>query len=343
MKTTGILLVGYSTIDSKIATEVARMAFPRATVKTASTLDEAIASSPIGDTDLLVLPRPTTADVLKALEVLDASGLPRWAMVTVGNSSVPLGTESLSPEEWAGPATSHAFRSALAQHSLRRELARARGDLSAIGVRIAHDLRTQVASVLATAELSRELLQEVEPAQSELYQPIFDSVDTLGKIIERISFVTMASVSGTAKSSFAMKEAVDGAITRLQSDIEIKKAGISLPPEWPEVLGSKPALEKIWVNLLGNALTHTENPPRIQLGWRKDKGEYRFWIRDGGSGIPASRRAELFQPFHLLHHSTGARGLGLAIVQRLTELHGGRCGYEPVREGGSEFFFTLPA
>src|ERR1700710_2145650 len=187
MKTTGILLVGYSNIDSKIATEVARMAFPRALVKTAATLADAIASNPSADTDLLVLPRPSSAEVEKAMEIVDHDGLPRWAIVVVDSNPVPLGVEAIRPEEWAGPVTSHAFRSAISQHALRRDLVRARGDLVAIGVRLAHDLRTQVASILATAELSKELLEEVEPSQTELYQPIFDSVDSLGKLIERIS------------------------------------------------------------------------------------------------------------------------------------------------------------
>ena len=177
MKTTGILLVGYSNIDSKIATEVARMAFPKAMVKTAATFEDALASSPIADTDLLVLCHPGRAIVERAMAALDSSGLPRWAVLSVDSQPAPLGAQNIAPEEWAGPVTSHAFRSAIAQHTLRRELARAQGDLTAIGVRLTHDLRTQVASILATAELTRELLQEIEPDQTEHYQPIFHAVD----------------------------------------------------------------------------------------------------------------------------------------------------------------------
>jgi len=84
MKTTGILLVGYSsTIDAKIATEVARMAFPRAVVKSIGTLDEAIASPPVAEVDLLVLMRSTPDDVDRAMNVVDETDLPRWAIVVV--------------------------------------------------------------------------------------------------------------------------------------------------------------------------------------------------------------------------------------------------------------------
>jgi signal transduction histidine kinase len=344
MKNTGILLVGYSSaIDSKIATEVARMAFPRATVKTLGALDDAINSTPIADTDLLVLSRSSVADVERAMNAEDENGLPRWAVVVVGSHPVPLGAQLISPEEWAGPVTSHAFRSAIAQHSLRRDLARAQGDLTAIGVRISHDLRTQVAAILATAELSKELLQEVEPSQTELYQPIFDSVDSLGKLIERVSFLTKASAAGMVKGACKMKDVVSGAVSRLSAEIGEKRASIIQPAEWPEINASKQFLEKIWFNLIANALTHAGVSPRIELGWKKDKNEYRFWVRDRGDGVSTAARSQLFEPFHLLHRSGSPRGLGLPIVQRLSELHGGRCGYEPPQDGGSEFFFTVPA
>ena len=342
MKTTGILLVGYSNIDSKIATEVARMAFPRAIVKTASTVEDAIASNPIADTDLLVLPRPSPAEVDKAMEVVDQDGLPRWAIVVVDSNPVPPGIEVIAHEEWAGPVTSHAFRSAISQHILRRDLARARGDLAAIGVKLAHDLRTQVASILATAELSKELLQEVEPSQTELYQPIFESVDSLGELIERMSFITKVSANGTLKSPCKMEEAVKGAISRLNREVAQKNASIIQPAAWPEVIASQPCLEIIWVNLIGNALNHAGENPRIELGWKKDKNEYRFWIRDYGDGVPPKNRERLFQPFHLLHRTNGHQGLGLPIVHRISELHGGRCGYELPTDGGAQFFFTLP-
>jgi len=255
---------------------------------------------------------------------------------------VPLGVQAIQPAEWAGPVTSHAFQSAIAQHSLRRDLARAKSDLVVVGTRIAHDLRTQVASILATAELSKEVLQEVEPLKSELYQPIFDSVDSLGKLIERVSFVTKATAKGAAKSACKMKEAVNGAVSRLAGEIIAKKASLTQPPDWPEITASRQSLEKIWFNLIANALTHAGEAPQIELGWKKEKNEHRFWVRDRGRGVSADFQQQLFRPFHLLHRTSGPRGLGLPIVHRLSELHGGRCGYESPQDGGAEFFFTVP-
>jgi signal transduction histidine kinase len=342
MKTTGIILVGYGAIDAKIATEVARVAFPKAIVRSVNTVDDALALEENAGTELLVLPNPTPANVNRTFEATDSAGLPRWAIVVISSNPVPLGVELISPQEWAGPVTSHAFRCAIAQHALRRDLARARGDLLAIGIRVTHEMRTQVASILATAELSKELLEAVEPRQTELYQPIFDSVDMLGALIERVSFVTRASILPAGGKKLKMGDASDGALRRLERTLEQRKVTISQPDSWPEVSGTKPSLEKIWFNLIANALTHGPESTRIDLGWKKDKNEYCFWVRDHGPGVPAEKRDRLFEPFHLLHRKDSPRGMGLAIVRRLSELHGGRCGYAPQRDGGSEFYFTVP-
>jgi signal transduction histidine kinase len=106
------------------------------------------------------------------------------------------------------------------------------------------------------------------------------------------------------------------------------------------VNGVFPWLEVVWWNLLANALQFGKD--RIELGWQKENGELRFWICDNGAGVPMEKRDKLFQPFHTLHEPDAAHGLGLSIVQRLMELQGGRCRYEPRAEGGSRFYFTLP-
>ena len=114
------------------------------------------------------------------------------------------------------------------------------------------------------------------------------------------------------------------------------------PNFWPKVYGEADSIEKVWCDLLANALSHARDQPRIELGWIRNKSEHRFWISDDGIGVPLERRPQLFHPFHLMHRMNSPKGLGLPLVQRLVELHGGSCGYEPFKEGGSLFFFTLP-
>jgi signal transduction histidine kinase len=227
------------------------------------------------------------------------------------------------------------------RNELLRENARLRGDLLTIAHRIGHDLRTPLGGIVTSSEILKEILVEHQSPSAPLVSPIIDSAEGLAKIIERVSFVLKASVNPPAKERVKMGEIVFRATQRLERKILKNNAILSEPPAWPEVTGIFSWLEVVWGNLLANALQYGKG--RIELGWREENREFRFWICDNGSGVAPERQAALFQPFHSLHELDATGGLGLSIVQRLVELQGGNCGYEPLSADGSVFFFTLPA
>jgi signal transduction histidine kinase len=227
------------------------------------------------------------------------------------------------------------------QGQLLRENARLRGDLLTIARRISHDLRTPLGGIITTSEMLKEILAEKSPSSAQHIIPILDSVDGMSKLIERVSFVLKASANPIFKKRMKMDESVFRALQSLENKILKKNVTVSEPSSWPEVNGVSIWLEVVWWNLLVNALQYGNG--HIELGWREEKEGFRFWVGDNGGGIPMEKRDKLFQPFNSLHEPDAAQGLGLSIVQRLVELHGGGCGYEPRAEGGSCFYFILPA
>jgi signal transduction histidine kinase len=227
------------------------------------------------------------------------------------------------------------------QDQLLRENARLRGDLLTIARRISHDLRTPLGGIITTSEMLKEILAEKSPSSAQHIIPILDSVDGMSKLIERVSFVLKASANPIFKKRMKMDEAVFRALQCLESKILKKNVTVFEPSSWPEVNGVSIWLEVVWWNLLVNALQYGNS--HIELGWREEKEGFRFWVGDNGVGIPMEKRDKLFQPFNSLHEPDTAQGLGLSIVQRLVELHGGGCGCEPRAEGGSCFYFLLPA
>jgi signal transduction histidine kinase len=228
----------------------------------------------------------------------------------------------------------------IAQDQLWRENLRLRGDLLTVARRISHDLRTPLGGVVATSEVLKEILAENNPSRSSLVAPILDSTEEIKKLIERVSFILKASANPLPKEPVKMGEVVFRTLQRLEGKILKKNAVVSEPDSWPEVNGVFSWLEVVWWNLLANAVQFGKD--RVELGWQKENGGLRFWICDNGDGVPMEKHAKLFQPFHSLHKPDAAHGLGLSIVQRLMELQGGRCGFEPRLKGGSSFYFTLP-
>jgi signal transduction histidine kinase len=224
---------------------------------------------------------------------------------------------------------------------LLRENERLRGDLLTVARRVSHDLRTPLGGIITTSEILREILSENGIAPESIMRPIFDSAEDMAKLIERVSLVLKASAIPLPKECVKMDVVVFRVLQRLESKILKVNATVSEPALWPEVTGVFSWLEVVWWNLLLNALQHGSD--QIELGWQEEKGGFRFWVCDNGNGVAKEKCKKLFQSFESLHEPDASRGLGLSIVQRLMELQGGHCGYEMRLEGGSCFYFTLPA
>lgn len=343
MKVAVCWFVGTDAHSVSIAQGAARLAFPQAILTTFNTVEEALNCEAVLGGELLVLANVDEISVIKATEARDATGLRRWAIVILGETRALEGVEIVSSQEWDAPPLARVLRSAVVRHQLIRENERFQGDLRTLAYRISHDLRTPLGGILSAAEALKEILADHDPASVALTKPLFDSVADLGKLIDRVSMVTKASANPVAKKSVPMGEVLWAALQRHERQILKKNAVVTQPDSWPEVEAVSSWLEVVWGNLLSNALQHGKTTPRIELGWSQNEQEFRFWVSDNGTGVPSEKLGDLFQPFHLLHHSNARKGLGLSIVQRLLEFQGGRCGYERSSEGGSTFYFTLPA
>jgi K+-sensing histidine kinase KdpD len=224
---------------------------------------------------------------------------------------------------------------------LMQENKRLRGDLLTVARRISHDLRTPLGAIITTSEIVKEVLAENGSSGASLMAPVFDSAEEMTKLIGQVSFVLKATANPIAKERVNMGSVVFRVLQHLERKILQKNVTILEPASWPVVNGVFPWLEVIWGNYLANTLRHGKD--KVELGWREEKKEFRFWVCDNGNGVPKEKCDKLFQPFDSLYEPDATPGLGLSIVQRLVGLQDGRCGYEPRLGGGCCFYFILPA
>jgi signal transduction histidine kinase len=148
--------------------------------------------------------------------------------------------------------------------------------------------------------------------------------------------------------------AVARVIDALQSVINQRAAVVTvreLPPAW----GDPGAIEQIFSNLIGNALNYLDpgRHGRIEIGALEplavDETEPRalrtrtYYVRDNGLGIPAAYMSKVFRAFQRLHgDAVSGDGIGLAVVRRMVERHGGHVWVESAEGAGSTFFVVLP-
>ncbi|WP_343124921.1 sensor histidine kinase [Verrucomicrobium spinosum] len=167
--------------------------------------------------------------------------------------------------------------------------------------RVNHDLRSPLGGITTTAELIKELLGESNAELAALTDPLFDSAQSMIRLMDRISFMARAVADPPSGALVAMTEVVWAAEQRLQRQLMRKKITIRRPASWPEVSGVAAWLEVVWLNLMSNAIEHSVAETEVQLFWElAGTRAVRFGVRDTGKGVPPAKRSQLFYPFHLL-------------------------------------------
>jgi two-component system, NtrC family, sensor histidine kinase HydH len=133
--------------------------------------------------------------------------------------------------------------------------------------------------------------------------------------------------------------------------LEQSRAAISTPPEVevhlivspqvPAIEGDSVQLRQVFVNLLENAVAAASPRGEVQVSVSSADGRVRVVVEDTGPGVDPAIRRRLFEP--LVTTKGNGIGLGLALVRRIVEHHGGSIGYQPKPGGGASFVVNLPA
>ncbi|MEY4918142.1 MAG: hypothetical protein RL616_2055 [Verrucomicrobiota bacterium] len=144
----------------------------------------------------------------------------------------------------------------------------------------------------------------------------------------------------------AMTKVADDVVELLAGSIKQRRASVTVQRDLPVVSGDPQRLHQVLQNLVENALKFggLAGPPEIDIGVKIVPGEGRvFFVRDYGRGIEPRHRELVFGLFNKLDARTEGTGIGLALVRRIVEFHGGRIWVEAGEaDVGTVFCFTLP-
>ncbi len=236
---------------------------------------------------------------------------------------------------------------------------------------VSHDLRAPLVNLqgfsqeLATvsAEL-RGLLEEagLSPEQRRRGLQLLDrdagqSIHFIQSAVKRLSGIidALLRLSRVGRVEYRMqvvdvRAAVVRVVESLRDTIARQGAEVTLG-ELPPAQGDPVALEQIFANLIGNAVNYLDpqRPGQIEVGSRSERalaaaGLRVYYVKDNGLGIPEAQQAKLFHAFQRLHPQVApGEGIGLALVRRVVERHGGQVWLESQPGLGSTFLVALPA
>ena len=141
-----------------------------------------------------------------------------------------------------------------------------------------------------------------------------------------------------------LEEVVGGALAGLNSRMVNHPVNVKLPHDLPLVEIDSMMIERVFANLLENAVKYTPPGTPVEISAVADQNELVVTISDQGHGIPAGEEERIFEKFHRVasEGNQGGAGLGLTICRAIVEAHGGRMWAHNLPSGGAAFHFALP-
>jgi PAS domain S-box-containing protein len=212
---------------------------------------------------------------------------------------------------------------------------------------LGHELRNPLAPIRNGAYVLR-MLNSTDDRVREAADMITRQAAQLTRLVDDLLDVARITQGRIVlqKRTMAVKAIVDEAIDCLRSAIQDHRHEVSVECSEALDVDADPArLVQIFTNLIGNAIKYTDDGGRIRVTLEREGNEAVMRVADSGIGIPDALLPRLFEPFtqaeQSIARSKGGLGVGLALVKRLVELHGGTVCVESTGPG-TTFAVRLP-
>jgi len=215
----------------------------------------------------------------------------------------------------------------------------------------AHDLKNPLSVIIGYGQLLEADFAKALPQRYEQYKSILQAANRMQRLIndilslERIEQMAQAMTERRVDLLRLVERALAADLQQLAGSKGQTLTWKHDPLSQALVLGDEAQLYEAIHNLIGNAIKYTPQGGQIDVSLRREEGEWVFWVRDNGYGIPDKLRDRLFQPFfRALSDQTKSiegTGLGLHLVQNIVKRHRGQIVFESQEGRGSTFGFRL--
>ncbi|TXS55540.1 ATP-binding protein [Streptomyces sp. t39] len=272
---------------------------------------------------------------------------------TMRGRSLPwtAGDESAARELWR-LLTGLVLRHADAVTALNAELRRSNTDLDAFAHAAAHDLKEPLRGISNSATFAIEDAADLDEATERRLLTVQRLADRMDSLLNSLLHYSRLGRAGLRVREVELAAALEGALEVAGPRLEEERVTVRRG-ELPVVVADPDRLHEILVNLLVNAAKYARDGDDrwVEVSGHRQpspdaagREETVVVVRDNGIGIASGQQDEVFQLFRRLHGATergGGTGIGLAVVKRLVERHGGRLTLDSAPGEGTAFSFTL--
>ncbi len=211
---------------------------------------------------------------------------------------------------------------------------------------VSHDLQTPLITIKGfLGMLEEEALKGNTEQLKDYAARIAGATDKMAQLLRDVLELSRIGRVVSPPEDVPLGELVDEVLELLDGRIAQQNIQVEIADDLPVLCGDRFRLHQVMQNLIENAVKYMgdQPQPRIEIGNRKDGDELVCFVRDNGAGIEPRYQENIFELFSQLDQQAEGTGVGLALVQRIIELDGGRMWVESPGLGhGSTFCFTMP-
>ena len=233
-------------------------------------------------------------------------------------------------------------------NELIKELERSNEDLQSFAYITSHDLQEPLRTIASfTQLLERRYKGKFDKDADEFMDFIVDATTRMRKMIQDLLEYSRVTTQGKEFKEVNSKDILEQVLSSLKIIIDENKAEITYD-SLPIIFADEAQIGRVFQNLISNAIKYKkpDTPPKIHISSVQDNEnkEYIFSISDNGIGIEEQYFDRIFNIFQRLHtrEEHEGTGIGLSVVKRIVERHGGRIWLESEQGKGSTFYFTIP-
>ncbi len=212
---------------------------------------------------------------------------------------------------------------------------------------VSHDLKSPLLTIQGFAGLlGKDLVAGKNQRVKRDLERIGAAVTKMNELLNNLLELSRIGRAVNPPQEIPVSELVHQALEMVAGRIAERGAEVAVSADLGIAFGDAPRLVEVFQNLIDNAVKYMgdQPQPRIEIGLRRDTDEPVIYVRDNGIGIDPKYHAEVFQLFDQLNPKVEGTGIGLALVKRIVEVHGGRIWIESAGPGkGSTFALVLPA
>jgi PAS domain S-box-containing protein len=230
----------------------------------------------------------------------------------------------------------------------QKELQDKNAELERFTYTVSHDLKSPLITIkgFAGALLHDVIAGRYQRLENDLRR-ITDAADKMGGLLGNLLELSRIGRIMNPPSDVNLAELTQEVVGLLAGTITEHKVEVVIQPDLPMVYGDQRRLAQVLQNLIENAVKFMGNQPNphIEIGTRKDHKDHEeqvIYVQDNGIGVDPHYHDTVFGLFNKLDIGTQGTGIGLALVRRIVEIHGGRVWVESQGKGfGATFCFTL--